>query len=599
VQATGASPQRQSIAAARHREAVAAPGLARPQLTGARMLVAFAVALCTAVDARAQQLVVTVRDSLARTPVAAAIVTATDLANGTRVFALTSDSGSAVLRLPNAGEWSTAVRRIGIVPRATPAIRVDAGESVAVVLSVANLRFTLPGVRVTATAGVCGRAPSGGDRAATLWEQVTLALRSSALTRGDSIRGPRLRVTLFERYLSTDLALRSSRVIREGGGGARPFFAADPDSLARFGYVRADPDGMISYFAPDETVLLSDAFVRTHCFRTPDVDANPALAELEFHPVPRRSVADVAGVAYVDTASGELRRIVFRYVNTGVLIPRSATNAGGEVSLRRLGNGQWIVSDWAIRMPQVIGRSWADVRTVTGYRETGGATVPASDERPGDVAGNAPVTSQDTLPMLGDTDQPRRIATSRDTSIRAVIASAALQNRPLRFVAARTVEARSRFAQHRKERQGIFFDSAAIAVRGATSVFDLVSGAPGVSSFHVPDDQPGPPNVSDRFLAAEWRPGAELPMMTIPTAAPEAAVTRLCYPKIFLDARSAPLAVGELRQLRAVQIATMEIYPPNSRAAMTSRITESVTFDGNRCGLIQLWSYVDYEAKSR
>ncbi len=563
-----------------------------------RMLASVAAVLCAAADARAQQLVVTVRDSLARTPVAAAIVTATDQANGTRVFALTSDSGRAVLRLPNAGDWSTSVRRIGIVPKAGPALRVDADVSVSVLLSVANLRFTLPGVRVTATAGVCGSAPTGADRASALWEQVTLALRSSALTREDVIRGPRLRVTLFERYLSTDLALRSSRVVREGTGGARPFFAADPDSLARFGYVRADGEG-ISYFAPDETVLLSDAFVRTHCFRTPEVDANPALAELEFHPVPRRSVADVAGVAYVDTASGELRRIVFRYVNTGVLIPKTATNAGGEVSLRRLGNGKWIVTDWAIRMPQVVGRSWADVRTVTGYRETGGVTVPVSDERTGDVAGAAPDAAPDSMPMLGDRDQPRRSTTSRDTSIRAVIASAALENRPLRFVAARTVEARSRFAQHRKERQGIFYDSVAIAARGATTVLDLVIGAPGMASFHVPDDQPGPPGASDRSLAAEWRPGAELPMMTIPTKAPEAAVTRLCYPKIFLDARSAPLAVGELRQLRAVQIATMAIYPPNSRAAMTSRITESVTFDGNRCGLIQLWSYVDYEAKSR
>ncbi len=561
--------------------------------------VATAVALCAAVDARAQQLVVTVRDSLARTPVAAAIVTATDLANGTRVFALTSDSGSAVLRLPNAGEWSTAVRRIGIVPKATPAIRVDGGASVAVVLSVANLRFTLPGVRVTAAAGVCGRAPSGVDRAAALWEQVTLALRSSALTREDSTRGPRLRVTLFERYLSTDLVLRSSRVIRQGAGGARPFFAADPDSLARFGYVRADPDGMISYFAPDETVLLSDAFVRTHCFRTPDEDANPALAELEFHPVPRRSVADVAGVAYVDTASGELRRIVFRYVNTGVLIPRSASNAGGDVSLRRLGNGQWIVSDWAIRMPQVVSRSWADVRTLTGYRETGGAIVPASDERPGDVAGNAPVTSQDTMPMLGDTDQPRRIATSRDTSIRTIIASAALDNRLVRFVDARTVEARTHFAQRRAEREGIFFDSAGIASRGASNSLDLVIGAPGVRSFHVPVDQHGPTTESDRALAAEWRAGAELPMMSMATIASDAAGARLCYPKIFLDTRVAPLRVAELRQLRAMQIATMEIYPPNSRAAMRARVTGAVTYRGNRCGLIQLWSYVDYQPVAR
>lgn len=560
----------------------------------ARMLGTIAVALCAAVDARAQQLVVTVRDSLARTPVGAAIVTATDQANGNRAYALTNADGRVTIRLPNAGAWKVSVRRIGIVPKATAAIFVETGATVSIQLDVANFRFTLPSVRVTAKAGVCGRAPSGIDRTSALWEQVTLALRSSALTRDDSAQGPQLHVTLFERYRAKDLTLLSSRVIKDGAGSGRPFFAANPDSLARFGYVRADPDGMISYFAPDEIVLLSDAFIRTHCFRTPEVDANPALAELEFHPVPRRRVADVAGVAYVDTASGELRRIVFRYVRTGMLIPSGATNLGGEVSLRRLGNGQWIVTDWAIRMPQVAGVSWADVRTVTGYREIGGTTVVASGGRTGVMESDAHVAAQDTT-MRDNTDDTRRIATSRDASIRAVIASAALENKPLRFVTARTVEARTRFSEHRAENEGTFFDSAGIAGRSASSALDLVIGAPGVTSFHVPVDQPGPTNESDRSLAAEWRPGAELPMMSIPTTSRDKPGTQMCYPKIFIDARLAPLSVAELRQLRAVQIATIEIYPPNSRAAMTSRITGAVTFSGNRCGMIQLWSYVDYQ----
>ncbi len=606
VQMAGDKQQCRSIARVCHPEAVVVSPVARPRrsragrtypwLNGAPTLVAIAVALCAAVDARAQQLVVTVRDSLARTPVAAAIVTATDQANGTRVYALTNTDGRAAIRLPNAGTWTASVRRIGIVPKAGAVVVVEQGDIARITLDAANLRFTLPRVRVTAKAGVCGRAPSGIDRTSALWEQVTLALRSSALARGDSSQSPRLRVRLYERARDLDLTLVWSTVVKTGEGTKRPFFAADPDSLARFGYVRSDPGGMIAYYAPDEIVMLSDAFVRTHCFGTPLVDANPALAELEFKPAPRQRVPDVAGVAYVDTVTGELRRIVFRYVNGSELIPKGATRSGGEVVLRRLEDGQWIVTDWTIRMPDLLKVEWQKRRTLVGYREHGGATITDDDAILDSLELVAVLSVRDSLARLRASRDTSQVVTSADTSIRAFARTVLLSGRRIYFISARKVEARMHFARYRAEGGGFFLDSAAIAETGTKTVHELLMAAPGMLAFRVPADVDTPGRNQDVLLAREWRSGTTLPMMRTRSSTTDASGGALCFPRTYLDYRAVPLSITEQQQLRAVQIATVQIYPPDTDAPLKRRFGDhlDVEFFGNKCGLIHMQSYVDY-----
>jgi hypothetical protein len=59
-------------------------------------------------------------------------------------------------------------------------------------------------------------------------------------------------------------------------------------------------------------------------------------------------------------------------VNARRFIPTSATQSGGEVTFERLENGQWLVSDWVIRMPRLVS-SWEPLGSpVVGYRESGG-----------------------------------------------------------------------------------------------------------------------------------------------------------------------------------------------------------------------------------
>ena len=332
-------------------------------------------------QARAQAIRVELRDSVSGAVISGALVTARSIAH-TAVDGLTNAAGVSVLRLPADGSWSLSIRRIGLQPRSVSDVRVTGTQTVLLALSVAGIRHQLQRVRVVATARTCGRAPSGEDRTAALWEQISLALRAATLTRRDSDGLPPLRVIERSRELNASLKELSSEITRDGRGVGRMVEAAHPDSLATSGYVRADADGSMMYFAPDERTLLSDAFVATHCFGVPKADRDAALAELEFSPVRGRTLGDVKGTAFVDTASGELRRIAFRFDAPESLIPGDAPHAGGEVDFRRLANGQWIVRNWAIRMPLFTARLHSRVVSINGYREVGGTLTPVAESTP-------------------------------------------------------------------------------------------------------------------------------------------------------------------------------------------------------------------------
>lgn len=320
----------------------------------------------------AQVLRLELRDSLGGGPVIGALVSAFDATGTLQADGLSNDRGIVTLRLPGPGDWQLSIRRIGLAPRRVPPTRVVAGATVTMQLALVSVRQTLSRVRVTARAGHCGRAPVGVDRTALLWEQVSLALRSSTLSRQDSLQTSTLRVREQVRELSPDLEPLSSRLTRQGYGVGRAFIAIHPDSLASRGYIQRESDGDLTFYAPDEVVLISESFLRTHCFETPKKDANPALAELRFKPVRGRDLPEVEGTAYVDTLSGELRLIEYRYIAPRSMIPVEAKHLGGDVVMRRLSNGLWFVSAWAIRMPLFGIRGAAQVYYLEGYREVGG-----------------------------------------------------------------------------------------------------------------------------------------------------------------------------------------------------------------------------------
>ncbi len=580
------------------------------------------VCLCASVGS-AQRLAVTVRDSMLRTGVAAAVITAVEQQNGMRVYGITDAAGQASLKLPSVGVWTASVRRIGILPAAAAPVRVDTLETVAVGIAVRNARFTLPAVRVSARAGACGRAAGSDDRTAALWEQVTLALRTATLIRADSAVAAGLRVVLFDRTLDRARKVQRVQPLRSGSARGRPFFAADPDSLARFGYVRRERDGTLQYFAPDEVVLLSDAFVRTHCFEAPPVDADARLAELHFRPSPDRSLPEVAGVAFVDAESGELRRIEFRFVNVDQLYLGLRPDAGGDVSLRRLPDGRWIVSDWTIRMPTFLRTAWRGADALTGYREVGGTigdadataleplqvaiadTAAAASPQPDDADVSRvwranPDSGADTASTRTKTYQFGRIPGSNLSGQRVMVTpengrradatqpsshprSAGARATRGDGITSRIVEVRSGFEMRRRFGIGEFLDSTALARPLERSALDLLPLLPHVTLFYVPADVPAPPADGDVDLAREWRSGAQLPMVPVGTS--DSTLVSLCLVKLFLDDKRA--SVQELRQLSATDIAAIEFYRDPRDVPNPFRPS------GNTCGTAVLWSYSD------
>jgi hypothetical protein len=143
------------------------------------------------------------------------------------------------------------------------------------------------------------------------------------------------------------------------------------------GYVVVDGDGWTDY-GPDAEVLLSDIFLRTHCFET---RAEKGLVGLAFTPARGRNLPDVKGTLWVDPDNAELRYLEFTYTR----IPErlNAPKAGGRVEFMRVPNGAWIVRDWVIRMPiaQVVAGAYnTSAPRVVGYREAGGSAVEIKTE---------------------------------------------------------------------------------------------------------------------------------------------------------------------------------------------------------------------------
>jgi hypothetical protein len=164
----------------------------------------------------------------------------------------------------------------------------------------------------------------------------------------------------------------------------RPFGAIDPDSLARGGYVVGNEGTGWTFYAPDETVLLSDQFAATHCFRVVREGGRPREIGVAFEPVPQRRVSDIVGVLWLDEASAELREVVFHFVNAGVI---SRFEARGFTRFLRVPSGAWVVDEWGLKLPRVRARPLAPYAgreyTLMGYYEHGGGILNTGRRAPG------------------------------------------------------------------------------------------------------------------------------------------------------------------------------------------------------------------------
>lgn len=333
--------------------------------------------IATTSSVGAQSVDLLIRESSSRSPVSGAIVR---LIGTTGVFAqgLTNEQGRIVLTGSGAGRYRLKVDRIGWSGVLTDPFELRLGETVKRELMMPSRPIELPALIVTGKSA-CNLSGSG-TLTALLWEEIQKALTASVLTQRQA------QLPVHVREFKREVAL-SGVVLREWVTGSsvvrgRPFGSLPPAVLAQAGFVQASDDST-TYAAPDADLLLSDAFVGTHCFRV--VPGTGGLVGLEFVPVSGRRVSDVRGTLWVDRAAGELRFLEYTY--TGIEGELAHVGLGGRVEFRRLPTGRWIISYWYTRMPvlaaapnQPRGNSRPQVALV-GFLDRGGRAELAAGPR--------------------------------------------------------------------------------------------------------------------------------------------------------------------------------------------------------------------------
>src|SRR5258708_9258116 len=95
--------------------------------------------------------------------------------------------------------------------------------------------------------------------------------------------------------------------------------------LERDGFVVVDSAGS-TYHGPDADELISDAFLRTHCFETKSGRGETeGLIGLAFSPARGRTLPDITGTLSIDRTTAMLHHLAFTYTRLpeGLVAPRA------------------------------------------------------------------------------------------------------------------------------------------------------------------------------------------------------------------------------------------------------------------------------------
>jgi carboxypeptidase family protein len=334
----------------------------------------------------AQLVRVNVREDGTGRRVAGAVVSLLGASDTVLIARFTNDSGVATLRAPVGGQYPLIVRRIGYRPRRTHVAVSISGTAEL------TLRLT-PSPPIVATVIVqadssCGDIPTEGADVFQLWESVRTALEANRLT--ESQRLVRMEIESYDRDLDRRFLERSKRVGSKIADTRQPFLAASPAELESRGYVTTT-NGETFYFAPDARTLLSEEFVRSHCFfKRAGGRGERNLVGLAFKPKPGVSKPNISGVLWLDPKSFALKHLVFEYVNVPSSIPLEGV--GGRLEFEQLRSGAWIIPRWYIRTPRLarVTRYISElsrpqtVDTLIGVRETGASARILGEHQPGD-----------------------------------------------------------------------------------------------------------------------------------------------------------------------------------------------------------------------
>lgn len=310
-----------------------------------RAVVGAAIALLGATSpALAQRLRGTLTDSMTHEPIPGAVVSISDSAGAFLARGIAGADGRFdVPRFP--GSRLIHVVRIGYRP-------IDATLSAGDGPLNLQMRQIASQLAVVTSSGkrVCP-GETGDTQALELWEQARSGFFASIVAR--DARPPNLKLHYFR--VVRDPIRR--RVVEDTSWtkevvGDQPFVAARSASAFEMqGYLIEHADGEREYFAPDESVLLDQAFAGSHCLHVAVADAaHPGQVGIGFDPVDpeRDSLVDIRGTLWLDAKTLDLRTLDFDYTNVERV---REGGSGGNVTFQLMPTGVPMIVVWTIHTP--------------------------------------------------------------------------------------------------------------------------------------------------------------------------------------------------------------------------------------------------------
>jgi len=290
-------------------------------------------------------------------------------------------SGRTDLHAPSHGNYRVRADKVGY--DTWMSVQLNLGDRPVIVRAgMAVTRNPAPLIPRSETA--CLQLTGPGTPAGDLWVELKKALTASAMTEAQGLVP--LDVDLYERVLDRNLSIVSERAEQRNRIPRRPVTGISWDQIdtAR----RGEASNSDVYRAPDAATMLSDQFVKSHCFAAiRGYGPEAGLSGLEFRPARVSSQPELSGVLWLDPKGNVLRSMNFDYVN--LPIPLRIARTTGRVEFQQLAGGQWFVPRWYIRMPRVsrvtsteVGSPATSRDSLVGYQEVGGAARPTGTAAP-------------------------------------------------------------------------------------------------------------------------------------------------------------------------------------------------------------------------
>lgn len=292
---------------------------------------------------------------------------------------LTNARGRFVLRATKPGTFFVRADRIGYETVTSDPFDLAQSQIFGLRLETAETAIQLEELRVEGEQQ-CVVRPEEGMEVARVWEEARKALTVQEWTDQEGMY--RFQVLNYEREMDPEARRVEGETRRVTSGVARsPIRSRPVEELMQKGFIQRLDDGGWEYYGPDATVLLSDEFLDTHCFRLRSEVDRPGALGLAFEPVRDTDQPDIEGTLWLDRETAALQFLEFGY--TWAEYQEARGVARGRVEFEGLPNGAWIVRKFWIRMPRLAqdlsrARGGRTGVYVAGIREAGGEVAQIS-----------------------------------------------------------------------------------------------------------------------------------------------------------------------------------------------------------------------------